>query len=230
MNVRAWELRTYVRTCVRTYVRRTYVRRGRACSAASASCAMCASRRCVHMCARCASCASARCPRSYVRTYVCTYVRTSQIHPRPPCHTPPMQFHYVRTYVSARVPLHDCGAGFPRTCARTYVRALFKSRRPAMEIMSDQVIQEACSTGNWEVAERMVLREASDELEKLTRECLRIGCGLRGAKVAEQCFDVILRALDDKNQHSDVGFPSSPLLRAVRMASAYVREVCVGRP
>ena len=78
MYVRAWELRTYVRTCVRTYVRRTYVRRGRACSAASASCAMCASRRCVHMCARCASCASARCPRSYVRTYVCTYVRTSQ--------------------------------------------------------------------------------------------------------------------------------------------------------
>ena len=75
MYVRAWELRTYVRTCVRTYVRRTYVRRGRACSAASASCAMCASRRCVHMCARCASCASARCPRSYVRTYVRTYVR-----------------------------------------------------------------------------------------------------------------------------------------------------------
>ena len=94
-----------------------------------------------------------------------------------------------------------------------------------MEIMSDQVIQEACSTGNWEVAERMALREASDELEKLTRECLRIGCGLRGAKVAEQCFDVILRALDDKNQDSDVGFLSSPLLRAVRMASAYEKFV-----
>ena len=94
-----------------------------------------------------------------------------------------------------------------------------------MEIMSDQVIETACSTGNWEVAERMALREASDELEKLTRECLRIGCGLRGAKVAEQCFDVILRALDDKNQDSDVGFLSSPLLRAVRMASAYEKFV-----
>ena len=97
-----------------------------------------------------------------------------------------------------------------------------------MEIMSDQVIQviqEACSTGNWEVAERMVLREASDELEKLTRECLRIGCGLRGAKVAEQCFDVILRALDDKNQDSDVVSLSSPLLRAESMASAYEQFV-----
>ena len=97
-----------------------------------------------------------------------------------------------------------------------------------MEIMSDpviQVIQEARSTGNWEVAERMVLREASDEFEKVTREWLRIGCGLRGAKVAEECFDVIERALEDKNQDSDVVSLSSPLLRAESMASAYEQFV-----
>ena len=78
-----------------------------------------------------------------------------------------------------------------------------------MEIMSDQVIQEASSTGNWEVAERMALREASDELEKLTRECLRIGCGLRGAKVAEQRFDVILRALETKTKTATLDSPAA---------------------
>ena len=125
MYVRAWELRTYVRTCVRTYVRRTYVRRGRACSAASASCAMCASRRCVHMCARCASCASARCPRSYVRTYVRTYVRLRK--GTPGCErrgfgsfeAPPLPFFFLRSRGSAVLVRTD--VVFARTRVRTYV-------------------------------------------------------------------------------------------------------------
>ena len=123
MYVRAWEVRTYVHACVRTCVVRTYAEVGHAVLPVLAA-------PCVPVVD-----ASTCVPEVPVvpvpgvpdRT-IRTYVRTSQIHPRPPCHTPPMQFHYVRTYVSARVPLHDCGAGFARTCARTYARALFKSR------------------------------------------------------------------------------------------------------